>query len=114
MTIESATGLMAELLDRAEVCTLEELCHACKADANWIAELVEHGVIEPIGDAGMPWRFEGLTIVRVAKAQRLERDLGLNTAGIAMVLDLIEEIEGLRARLEAFEGPAGADANSST
>lgn len=114
MTIENVTGLVAEMLDRDEVCSLDELCQASKVDANWIAELVEYGVVQPIGGAGMPWQFASVSIVRVAKAQRLERDLGLNAAGVAMVLDLIEEIDGLRARLKAFETPAGPDADRSS
>jgi chaperone modulatory protein CbpM len=31
-------------------------------------------------------------------AQRLSRDLGLNAAGVALALDLLEEIETLRTR----------------
>lgn len=114
MTIENVPGLVAEMLDRDEVCSLDELCQASKADADWIAELVEHGVVQPIGGAGLPWRFASISVVRVAKAQRLERDLGLNAAGVAMVLDLIEEIDGLRARLRAFETPAGSEADDAS
>lgn len=111
MTIENEPYLVAEMLD--EVRSLDELCQASNVEANWIAELVEHGVVQPIGGA-VPWRFTSVSIIRVAKAQRLERDLGLNVAGVAMVLDLIEEIDSLRARLMAFEAPAGSDADRST
>ncbi len=99
MTNYGASVVRAELVDTATLCTIEELCLACSVDANWIAELVEHGVIEPIGQVGADWQFTGLTIVRIAKAKRLERDLNLNPPGLAVVLDLLDEIDDLRAQL---------------
>jgi chaperone modulatory protein CbpM len=99
MTNKSAPVIRAELVDAATLCTVDELCIACNVDSNWIAELVEHGVIEPIGRNKSHWRFTSLTIVRVAKAKRLERDLNLNLPGVAIVLDLLEEIDDLRTQL---------------
>jgi chaperone modulatory protein CbpM len=99
MTNKSAPVVRAELVDAATLCTVDELCLACNVDANWIADLVEHGVIELFGEVGADWRFSSLTIVRIAKAKRLERDLNLNPPGLAVVLDLLDEIDGLRAQL---------------
>ena len=99
MTNESAPVARAELVDAATLCSLDELCLACNVDANWIAELVEHGVIEPIGQVSADLQFTSITIVRIAKAKRLERDLNLNLPGLAIVLDLLDEIDDLRAQL---------------
>ena len=99
MKNERAPVVRAELVDTATLCTVEELCLACNVDANWITELVEHGVIEPIGQVSAEWRFTSLTVVRIAKAKRLERDLNLNLPGLAVVLDLLDEIDDLRAQL---------------
>jgi chaperone modulatory protein CbpM len=99
MKNNSASVVRAELVDTATLCTVEELCLACSVDANWITELVEHGVIEPIDGIGADWRFTSLAIVRVAKARRLELDLNLNPPGLAVVLDLLDEIDDLRAQL---------------
>ena len=63
-------------------------------------ELVEHGVIEPIGQARSDWRFASISIVRVAKAKRLGRDLELGPSGLALVLELLDQIDELRSRLE--------------
>ena len=79
--------------------TFEELCLTCHADADWVARLVEHGVIDPVGTTRSDWRFASVSIVRVAKAQRLERDLGVNMPGVAVVLDLLDELDKLRARM---------------
>ena len=99
MTDDSATRMTAELVDEATLHTIDDLCFTCSVDANWIAELVEYGVIEPIGHARADWRFASVTIVRVAKAKRLERDLNLNPPGLAVVLDLLDEIDELRRQL---------------
>jgi chaperone modulatory protein CbpM len=89
----------SELLDPETVCSLDEVCSACKVEAEWIVELVQHGAIEPIGRDQPEWRFTSITIARVAKARRLERDLGLNPPGIALALELLDEIRELRHQL---------------
>lgn len=83
--------------------TLSELCRFCGADTHWVLELVEHDVLRPLGTAPDRWVFKGASIVRARKARRLSRDLGINVAGIAMVLDLLEERDRLRRRLSQLE-----------
>ena len=80
--------------------TLEQLCHACGVHADWVISLVEESIIEPQGDEIQVWRFSGASLVRVRSALRLQRDLGVNLAGIALALDLMEELENLRAELK--------------
>ena len=110
MTDKTSSSFTAETIETDAVCTLKELCLACNVEADWIAELVEHAVIEPIGETGSDWQFASLSIVRVAKAKRLERDLSLNAPGVALVLELLDEIEDLRSRLKAYEAPAQPNA----
>ncbi|MDO9048280.1 MAG: chaperone modulator CbpM [Methylobacter sp.] len=80
--------------------TLEQLCHACGVHAEWVISLVEESIIEPQGDEMHLWRFSGASLVRVRSALRLQHDLGVNLAGIALALDLMEELENLRAQLK--------------
>jgi chaperone modulatory protein CbpM len=102
--IDKASGAKpSEIVDAASVFSLDDLCHACNVEVDWIAELAEQGIIEPTGRTRSEWRFSSLSVVRVAKAKRLERDLGLNAAGIALVLDLLSQVEDLRARLRVLE-----------
>jgi chaperone modulatory protein CbpM len=100
MADKSASGVTAELVDAAALCSIDELSAACNVASDWIAQLVEHGVIEPIGQARSDWKFTSITIVRVAKARRLERDLHLNLPGLAVVLELLDEIDDLRVQLK--------------
>ncbi|WP_432743039.1 chaperone modulator CbpM [Methylobacter sp. G7] len=82
--------------------TLEQLCQACGVHAEWVISLVEESIIEPQGDDVHLWRFSGASLVRVRSALRLQHDLGVNLAGIALALDLIEELENLRAQLKVM------------
>ena len=105
MTEKPSAGIASEFIDTEATRTLEELCLSCDVEADWIAELVEHGVVEPTGQTRSDWQFSSVSIVRLAKAKRLERDLNLNPPGVALVLDLLDEIERLRCRLRSFQGP---------
>ncbi len=79
--------------------TIGELCQACDTNTEWIICLVEESIIEPHGNEIHSWRFSSASLVRALSAFRLHRDLGINIAGIALVLDLREEIENLQTQI---------------
>ena len=79
--------------------TLGQLCRACGVHADWVISLVEEGIIEPEGKEIHCWHFSGINLVRVRSALRLQRDLGVNLAGIGLALDLLDELENLRGQL---------------
>ncbi|WP_031434162.1 chaperone modulator CbpM [Methylomarinum vadi] len=83
--------------------TLGDLSRACSVHAEWIIALVDEGILEPKGKDVTEWRFSGDNLKRVLAVQRLQRDLGINLAGTALALELLEEIENLRGRLAALE-----------
>jgi chaperone modulatory protein CbpM len=101
-----------QILEETEEITLADITRACSVHAEWVMELIEEGVIEPLGQGGPQWRFSATTVVRVQKAQRLQRDLGVNLPGIALALQLLDRIETLEARLRtAAEPPPPDDAD---
>ncbi len=79
--------------------TLIELSQACQADSAQLVELVEEGALMPSGSDASTWRFNGGALRRASAALRLARDLRLNAAGVALVLDLLDEVDTLRSRL---------------
>ena len=79
--------------------TLVELCTACELPEEEVTVWVVEGMLEPAGTAPAEWRFGSDALRRARTAKRLARDLAINTAGIALALDLLDEIESLRARL---------------
>lgn len=84
--------------------SLGQLCRSCGVDAEWVALLVEYGVIDPDGSGrAEPWQFRAVDLRRVHIALHLQRDLSLNVPGIALALDLMEKIDDLGRRLEASD-----------
>ena len=84
--------------------TLIEVSRACAVHAQCIVELVDEGVLTPIGREPHRWRFSGIHMRRAGVALRLQRDLGVNLAGAALALQLLDEVEALRARLKVVSG----------
>lgn len=97
--LEEITGA---ILDEESELTLSELCRACGMPAEQIIALVEEGIIEPRG-GHTRWRFSGICVRRVRRVYHLRRDLGVNLAGAALAIELLEELEQLRARLARLE-----------
>ena len=69
--------------------------------------MVEQGAIEVVGRTRQDWQFATLSGLRVAKAKRLERDLGLNLPGIALALDLLDQLDALRAQVRSLQERPG-------
>jgi len=90
--------------ERVEL-SLTEISHACACSTEWVVELVEEGALEPIGREQMRWRFSATSVKRARAAIRLHQDLRVNIAGLALALDLMEEIESLREHLHLLEKP---------
>jgi chaperone modulatory protein CbpM len=95
--------LNGRVLDEITSLTLDELSRACRVRQEWIQQLVDEGILDPLESAERDWRFAATSLRRVRTVWRLQQDLGVNLAGAALVLDLMEEIERLRARLGRFE-----------
>jgi len=92
--------LSAVILEEQTALTLAELSHACAVRAEFIVKLVEEGVISPLGREPHRWRFSGTHLRRATVAMRLQRDLGVNLAGAALALQLMDELDALRSHLK--------------
>jgi len=100
MTTELLSGIV---LDEQTELTLGELCRACCRHAEWIEQLVDEGILEPAGHNPAQWRFSGTSLQKAHIAMRLQRDLDINLAGVALALDLMDEIESLQAVLSRLQ-----------
>ncbi len=100
---EMLPQLSGIILEEQTGLTLADVCRACAVHAEYIIELVEEGVLVPVGREPVYWRFNGVHMRRANVAMRLQRDLGINLAGVALALQLLDEIEALRARNNALD-----------
>ncbi|MCU1749138.1 chaperone modulator CbpM [Pseudomonas sp. 6D_7.1_Bac1] len=78
-------------LDMAEFCEVTDL------SAAYVIEIVEHGILEPQGALPKDWRFNDYELTVAKRAAKLRRDLELEWEGVALALDLLEEVQQLRA-----------------
>lgn len=105
MTRESRnTILQCEIIETRRELSLSDLCRVCTVTSERVVQLVDEGLVEPLGRDPAEWRFSGRSVRRVLVAERLSRDLRLNAAGAALVLDLLDEVQQLRQRLIRLEG----------
>lgn len=104
MKIEPETHSPTSILNDEFQLTLNDLCRACRVPAEHIFMLVEEGILEPRGREPARWLFQGISVIRVHRVYRLKHDLGVNTAGAALALQLMDEIEQLRSRLRQLDG----------
>ena len=86
------------LVDEA-LLTLEDLCRAGAVAPQWVADRVQAGLLVARQGEAAAWRFDALTLRRVRRMARLERDFDAVPELAALVADLQDEIERLRQRL---------------
>ncbi len=101
---ESQNTLFGEIMDEDTEVSLMKLCELCALHAEAVQAMVDEGILEPSSGARVHERFSHRSMKRVRVTLRLQQDLGVNLAGAALALDLLDEIETLRARLRLFEG----------
>jgi chaperone modulatory protein CbpM len=93
-----------ETLEIDQRYTLDELCQRIKLQSDFVIQCVEYGIAETeSGEQQIEeWLFPVSCIDRLKKAARLQRDLGLDFNGLAVVIDLLDDIENLRSKVNAL------------
>ncbi len=87
------------VLDEHFEVSLQQLCDSLQVSESWVCELVVEGVLEPTGREPEQWGFDADALRRMRTARRLYHDLGVNAAGVALALELLDELQRLRARV---------------
>lgn len=95
-----ATGPLTGVILEEVQYSLRDLSTMCCVHADYIVDLVEEGIIEPASTDNTTWIFSGESIKRVRTVMNLQQDLGINMAGVALALELLEEVEALRSELQ--------------
>jgi chaperone modulatory protein CbpM len=99
MNIKDPSQLSIELIDEQTTFRVVDLCRSCSVQADLIESLVEHGILEPKGTQIDQWCFPSNSLRRTRITVNLQRDLGVNLAGAALALELLEHIDDLNAKL---------------
>jgi chaperone modulatory protein CbpM len=96
--LNSLSGVLIE--EETEI-TATELCELCSVEQTFVEELVQEGVLDPLDSPSGETRFRYISVHRTRIVMRLQNDLGVNLAGAALALELMDRIETLRRQLRA-------------
>ena len=94
-------ALPGVILEESAELTVQDLSRLCAVEERHIVEFVHEGVLDVVEINTSEWHFTGAALRRARLAVRLERDLELNLAGVALALELMEELQRLRRELTA-------------
>ena len=99
MTERQPNTLSGLIFDETTEITIVELCEVCSIETKLVDEMIDEGVLEPTGGHSEKRRFPYSSVRRTRAVIHLQRDLGLNLAGAALALELLDRIETLRTQL---------------
>jgi len=95
--------------DLDEPLTCDVVAASLGARRSLVLRLAQRGLIETIeGDAEEPM-VPRRVVVQIRRMQRLRRDLGVNFAGAAVILDLVGRIEELNRELAELQRLGAVD-----
>ena len=99
MTQTQITWITGSVVEEEVHMSIVEISQATCAPEDLIMSWVSEGVLSPAGSSPEDWRFSGESLKRAKTAAHLTHDLDLNTPGVALALDLLDEISRLRNQL---------------
>lgn len=88
------------MTEPSRVFSVQELAVRCGVDVAFVEQLVRLGVIDthPEAEEG----FAGEISLRVGRFVRLQRDLGVNFEGAAVIIELLDRIDALEYELRSI------------
>jgi len=85
----------------AQLVTMEALAAHAGMHPALVERFVESGLIEPVEWAGTTFLFDAAAIARLRMIGRLRESLGINLAGIGVILNLLDRLCALQRENEA-------------
>jgi chaperone modulatory protein CbpM len=89
-----------QITDDEKELTILQLCHLSRLSPELIIEMVNEGILDPVGGSIKAWRFSFSSVENVCRVVRIQSDLEVNLAGAALALHLLERIEQLEVMLQ--------------
>lgn len=84
--------------------SVDELARAAGVQAGMVEVFVRYRLIEPSLNAGSAQLFPRSVVDRLHRIVHLRQDLGVNLAGVAVILEMTEHMEALENELGVLRG----------
>ena len=99
MSERDTTALSGPIFDESTEITFIELIEVCGLEPTLVDDMINEGILEPLSGNRDNLSFSYSSIRRTRTVIHLQRDLGLNLAGAALALELLDQISNLQAQL---------------
>jgi chaperone modulatory protein CbpM len=76
---------------------MKEFCQVVDMSPAYVIEIVEHGILEPQGHKPDEWVFDTYSLSVAKRAAKLHHDLAMEWDGVALALELLDELDNVRA-----------------
>lgn len=86
---------------------MRTLCQEADLSADCVIEIVEHGIVEPSGRTPEDWLFDDQAPLLLKRAAKLHHELELEWEGVALALELLDEVRHLRSENEMLRQRLG-------
>lgn len=83
--------------------TLEQVAAACTVDPAWLLRHIEEGLFPHADSVAGVWCFSSTSLRRARRMRQVERDFDAVPELAALMADLLEELDELRARVTDAE-----------
>ena len=91
-----------EIIDENNTFDLNNFAQACGQSTDWVLQLLEYEIL-PARPEERIHQFFGDDIARARRAYRLQRDFEASLAAVAMMMDLIDEVQQLRKQVRHIQ-----------
>lgn len=89
--------------DLDEPLTFDVVAETVGTRRSLVMRLAENGLIETVSTGSEEPKLPRRVVIQLRRMQRLRRDLGVNYAGAAVILDLVGRIEQLNRELAEMQ-----------
>jgi hypothetical protein len=89
--------------------TLEGLASAAGLHRDLVEKFVGYGLVEASASVGPEPLFPASSVEQLRRVVRIRRDLGVNLAGVAVILEMRQHIESLQTELRQLRRRAGLE-----
>ena len=90
-----------EIIDEQLALDLEHFAEVCGQSTDWVLKLIDYDILQVQVDP-QSHQFIGEDVARARRAYRLQRDFDASLSAVAVMLDLIDEVQQLRKQLKHF------------
>ncbi len=94
------TFLVGVLIEETTTISFNEVCRKYNIPKELLIDMIEQGLFPTQTTQVEQVALDQKALRRLESAFRLHRDLGINLPGVALALELLEEMEKMRSELD--------------